>query len=103
MSLSFVSIGSLSANYHIGTDLLVIIDLLQVGIERIREASSNEVGLRVVGQTFLVELTLEILECKSIVQDGHIASWGRVVVHGNITLLNWSGSSEASREHWKKV
>ncbi len=84
------------------TDLLIVIDLLQVSIERIREASSNELRLRVVGQTFLVELALKILECKSIVQDGNVPSWRSVEVHGNSTLLNWSGGSEGSCKHKEK-
>jgi hypothetical protein len=58
--------------------------------------------LSIVGQTFLIKFSLEILECKSIVEDGDIASWRGIEVHGNITLLDWSGGSEAGCKHREK-
>jgi hypothetical protein len=50
----------------------------------------------------LIEFSLEILECKSIVEDGDIASWSGIEVHGNITLLDWSGGSEAGCNYGEK-
>jgi hypothetical protein len=44
-------------------------DFHQVGVEGVREAGGNELGLGVVGQTLTVELILEVLEGKSIVKD----------------------------------
>ena len=77
-------------------DLLIIVDLLQVVIEGIRKSGSDEIGLSIVGQTLLIELALKVLECQSIVQNGNIASRGRIEVHGNLTLLDWSSGNEAS-------
>ena len=48
--------------------LLVVVDLLQVGVEGIGEASLNKVGLGVVGETLLVELALEKLQCQGVVE-----------------------------------
>jgi hypothetical protein len=44
-------------------------DFHQVGVEGVREAGSNELGLGIVGQTLTVELILEVLQGKSIVED----------------------------------
>jgi len=82
-----------------GADLLIIVDLLQVVIEGIRKTGSDEVRLSIVGQTLLIELALKVLERQSIVQDGNISSRGRVEIHGNITLLDWSSGNEASSQN----
>lgn len=49
--------------------LFVDIDLLQVGVEGIREAGFHKVGLSVIGETLLVELALEIFQGQGIVED----------------------------------
>ena len=38
--------------------LLVVVDLLQVGVEGVGEAGGDELFLRVVGEALLVELAL---------------------------------------------
>ena len=48
---------------------LVLGDGLQVAVEGGVEAGSGELGLGVVGQTFAVELVLEVLQGESVVQD----------------------------------
>lgn len=57
--------------------LLVNVDFLQVGVERVFEASSDEVGLCVVGQSLLIELPLKVLESQCIVEDNAIVNLGR--------------------------
>lgn len=80
------------------TNLFIIVDLLKVGVERIRESSSDELSLREVGKTLHVELTLKILERQSIVEDSNVASRRSIVVDndGSIALGGWSSNSEAS-------
>lgn len=81
--------------YEVETHLLVIVDLLKIGIERIREPSSNELSLREVGKTLHVELALKVLERQSIVEDSDIASWRRIVVDSDrsVTLGSWGSNS----------
>lgn len=49
--------------------LFVKVDLLEVLVEWIRKASSDKLGLGIVGETLLVEFTLEVLQGQGIVED----------------------------------
>lgn len=49
--------------------LLIRSNLLQVGIEWILHASLDEVLLGIVLETLLVERGLEMLKCKSVVEN----------------------------------
>ena len=86
-----------------GKYLLVRVDLTQVGVEWIWEASGDELCLCVVCQTLHVELSLEVLESESIVENGSItACWSSVVDNiWGVPLLDWgakdkTGSSKES-------
>ena len=83
------------------TDHLIIVNLLQVGVEWISKASSDKVSLGVVGKTLHVELALKILESKSVVQDGGISSrWDVVVQRIRAVALYWRSDGEASGQDW---
>lgn len=60
--------------------LLIKVYLLQVLVKFAREPCLAEVSLGVVRKTLLIELSLEILKCQGIVEDGDITSWGRIKV-----------------------
>lgn len=49
--------------------LFVKVDLLEVLVEWIRKASSDKLGLGIVGKTLLVEFALEVLQGQGIVED----------------------------------
>jgi hypothetical protein len=84
------------------TYLLIIVNLLQVGVEGVWEPSSNEVCLAVVGQTLLVELTLKVFECQSIVEDGNISSWRSIIVFNSVALLERGSDCKCSGQGWEK-
>ena len=48
--------------------LFVVVDFLEVAVERVGESGLDEVGLRVVCYAFLVELALQVLEGEGIVK-----------------------------------
>lgn len=56
--------------------LLVDINLLKVVIERILEASVDEVVAGVIGQRLLVEFPLEVFQGQCIVQNNAIVDLG---------------------------
>lgn len=70
--------------------LLVAGDLLQVVIERAGKTSLLEVLRAEGGQTQTVEVVLEVLQGKSIVEDVGISDAG--------TLLNWDSGSQSGEE-----
>lgn len=77
------------------TSLFIIVYLLQVLVERVWEASSDEVGLSVVGKTLVVELAFKVLESESIVEDGGVATWWRVEVRcDGLALFDGSSGHE---------
>ena len=47
----------------------IVGNLLKVLIDGVRETSCDEVGLGIVGETFTVELVLEVLEGEGVVED----------------------------------
>lgn len=49
--------------------LFVGVDLLEIVVEWIRIAGSDELGLGEVGKAFLIELALQILQGQGIVED----------------------------------
>ena len=49
--------------------LFIKVNLLEIGVEWIREAGGDKLGLGVVGEAFLVELPLQILQRQGIVED----------------------------------
>jgi hypothetical protein len=82
--------------------LLIIVNLLQVGVEGVGESSSNEVRLAVVGQTLLVELPLKVFEGKSIVEDGDISAWRGIIVFNSVALLERGSDCKCSYQGWGK-
>lgn len=63
--------------------LFVIVDLLEIVVEWIGKAGSDELGLGVVGKAFLVELALQILQGQGIIED---YDKGSVSVNGPVML-----------------
>lgn len=67
---------TLEADAH----LLIEIYFLQILVKVLGEPGLAEVALGVVRQALLIELSLEILECQGIVEDGDITSWRRIKI-----------------------
>jgi len=76
--------------------LFVDVDLLQVLVEGICEAGVDKLGLRVIGDAFLVDLPLEVFERQGVVEDDAIVDdRGEDDV---VTLLDGRGGAEARYE-----
>jgi hypothetical protein len=78
-------------------DHFVIGSLFQVCVKRIREASSDEFGLGVVGKAFLIEISPEVLKSESVVEDGGVSSWWWFEIHSNGQPL-----FNGSRRSWQQ-
>lgn len=60
--------------------LLIEINFLQILVKVLGEPGLAEIAFGVVRQALLIELSLEILECQGIVEDGDITSWRRIEI-----------------------
>lgn len=76
--------------------LFVDVDLLQVLVEGICEASVDELGVRVIGDAFLVEIPLEAFERQGVVEDDAIVDDRGE--DDEVTLLDGRGGAEACYE-----
>jgi len=72
--------------------LFVDVDLLQVFVEEICEASVDELGVRVIGVAFLIEIPLEAFERQGVVEDDAIVDDG-----GEMMWLRFSMGEMALR------
>lgn len=68
--------------YTLVTDahLLIKVYFLQILVEILGEPGLAEIAFGVVREALLIELSLEILECQGIVEDGDITSWRRIEI-----------------------
>lgn len=76
--------------------LFVDVDLLQVLVEGICEAGVDELGVRVIGDAFLVEIPLEAFERQGVVEDDAIVDDRGE--DDEVTLLDGRGGAEARYE-----